>query len=226
MIMQNAQLPINSQLNNTRSRISQYRTEHDPEVQLKEASKIIDKILDPDSADLALSDHFKAITINGFNNGVLMCDAILDQFRTFAIEMMRQLQQEYNCQTASEKSLCEMATIAYVRIFEYQQLMLESEKYQSNLAAGHTCGEQGTWAHSINSVNRKNMLGCCACNRAKIEQQHYQTLGKELDRANRHYLTAIQTLRMMKQVPIQITVKAQTAIVGQNQVVQTNNSHE
>lgn len=52
------------------------------------------------------------------------------------------------------------------------------------------------------------------------------TMSKELDRANRHYLTAIQTLRMMKQAPMQITVKANTAIVGQNQIIQANNKHE
>ena len=212
-------------LERIRESIGNYKTDDDPDRLLEAVAPDIDKILDSASADTVLDDHFEVITINEFTNGVLMCDALPNKFRTFAIEMMRQLQKEYNCQTSSEKATCENAVMAFVRVYEYQQFMFESEKYQSTLAAGHTCGEQGRYVSSINRVDRKNMLGCAACNRARIEQQHYQTLGKELDRANRHYLTAIQTLRLMKQAPLQITVKANTAIVGQNQMVQTN-SHE
>lgn len=218
MLPLSSKIPYNQSI---RNHISQYKSEHDPETILKEVAPEIDKILDPDSVDLVLSDYFKAITLDEFRNGVLMCDTLPDQFRTFAIEMMRKLQQEYNCQTTSEKSLCEMATMAYIRIYEYQQLMFESEKYQANLVAGHTCGENNPLYSDIN--RQHSYFGCNACNRAKIEQQHYQTLGKELDRANRHYLTAIQTLRMMKQQPLQVTVRANTAIIGQNQMVQTNN---
>lgn len=42
-------------------------------------------------------------------------------------------------------------------------------------------------------------------------------LSKELDRANRHFIAVIQTLRMLKQSPVSVNVKAQTAFVGQNQ---------
>ena len=48
---------------------------------------------------------------------------------------------------------------------------------------------------------------------------------KELDRANRHYLTVLQALRTIKEQPLKITLKANTAIIGQNQIVQANN-HE
>jgi hypothetical protein len=208
--------------NNTRKRITQYRSEHDPEIRLNEAGKDLDDILDPKSAALALLDNFKAVTINEFDNGVLMCDALPDQQRTFAIEMMRKLKTEYACQTFSEMATCEQATMAYTRILTNQQLMLESEQYQKSLSYGHTCGANSRYAQSI---NRHNVEGCCACNRARIEQQHYQTLGKELDRANRIYHSAIQALRMMKQAPLNITIKAQTAIVGHNQMIQSNN-HE
>lgn len=52
---------------------------------------------------------------------------------------------------------------------------------------------------------------------------HYvATLSKELDRANTHYISAVQTLRMLKQPPMQLTIRADTAVVGQNQMVQTN----
>jgi hypothetical protein len=52
--------------------------------------------------------------------------------------------------------------------------------------------------------------------------QYISVMSKELDRATRHYFSAIQTLRMMKQAPITVTIKAQTAIVGNNQMIQAN----
>jgi len=48
-------------------------------------------------------------------------------------------------------------------------------------------------------------------------------MSKELDRANRHYLTAIQALRMTKQPRMQVNIKTDTAVIGQNQIVQSNN---
>ncbi|QQG43972.1 MAG: hypothetical protein HYW86_03860 [Candidatus Roizmanbacteria bacterium] len=47
-------------------------------------------------------------------------------------------------------------------------------------------------------------------------------LSKELDRANRHYLTSIQALRMLKQPQVNFNIKTNTAILGQNQVIQEN----
>lgn len=49
-------------------------------------------------------------------------------------------------------------------------------------------------------------------------------MSKDLDRANRHYLTAIQALRAFKQPQLGMNIKANTAIIGQNQVVQANNN--
>ena len=48
-------------------------------------------------------------------------------------------------------------------------------------------------------------------------------LSKEMDRAQRHYLTTIQTLKSLRQPPMQLNIKASTAVVGQNQIVQSNN---
>ncbi len=47
-------------------------------------------------------------------------------------------------------------------------------------------------------------------------------MSKELDRANRHFIAAIQTLRMLKQPSMSVSIKTNTAIVGQNQVIQEN----
>lgn len=53
--------------------------------------------------------------------------------------------------------------------------------------------------------------------------KHFAILSKELDRANRHYLNTLQTLKMIKQPAIEVNIKTQTAVVGQNQIVQSNN---
>lgn len=55
--------------------------------------------------------------------------------------------------------------------------------------------------------------------------RYLAVISKELDRTNRHYLTSMQALREMKQPPMSLTVKATTAVVGNNQIVQTN-QHE
>ncbi|MFH0936930.1 MAG: hypothetical protein V1808_01400 [Candidatus Daviesbacteria bacterium] len=48
-------------------------------------------------------------------------------------------------------------------------------------------------------------------------------MSKELDRANRHYLVAVEALKVFKQPSMQLKISANTAVVGQNQLVQTVN---
>ena len=47
-------------------------------------------------------------------------------------------------------------------------------------------------------------------------------LSKELDRAQRHFVSSMQLLQSTKFPPIQISIKATSAVVGQNQLVQVN----
>jgi len=53
--------------------------------------------------------------------------------------------------------------------------------------------------------------------------KYLAVVSKELDRALRHYLASLQTLKMLKMPPLEVSIRTQTAIVGQNQVVQANN---
>jgi len=43
---------------------------------------------------------------------------------------------------------------------------------------------------------------------------------QELDRAERHYLTSLQTLKTMREPSMQVNFRANTAVIGQNQVIQ------
>jgi len=56
-----------------------------------------------------------------------------------------------------------------------------------------------------------------------IGVRYLAVLSKELDKANRHYLSSLQTLKMIKQPAFEVNIKTQTAVVGQNQIIQSNN---
>ena len=162
----------------------------DPETVLQEAYKEIRKKKENRQKPTLESNLFQALTLVEFEKGWLMTFfTIPEQYKTFGVDMMRQLQKEYNCTTISEKATAELATISYIR----------------------TLGVQSR----INSYLGKGEL-------TEIGVKFLAVMSKELDRANRHYLTAIQALRLLKQPPMQINVSADTAIIGQNQVVQAN----
>ncbi len=162
----------------------------DPETVLQEAYKEIRKKKENRQKPTLESNLFQALTLVEFEKGWLMTFfTIPEQYKTFGVDMMRQLQKEYNCTTISEKATAELATISYIR----------------------TLGVQSR----INSYLGKGEL-------TEIGVKFLAVMSKELDRANRHYLTAIQALRLLKQPPMQIKVSADTAIIGQNQVVQAN----
>jgi len=134
-------------------------------------------------------DLFKLMTLNEFDNGALMTISLTEHYKTFAIDLLRNLKKEFSCQTVSEQATAELATINYIRTLDIQRKMT-------------------------------NYLG-----RGEITDmgvRYLAVMSKELDRANRHYLTALQTLRMLKQPPMQLNIRAETAVVGQNQIVQTN----
>lgn len=53
---------------------------------------------------------------------------------------------------------------------------------------------------------------------------YLNVMSKELDRAERHYLTSLQALRILKMPQMEVNIRTQTAIVGQNQAVQIKNA--
>ena len=165
----------------------------DPTQILKEAEKKL-MTLDYDSYTLTDDDPIaKAMTLREFDNGTLLSMATPESYKTFGIDLMRKIQIEYGCVSASEKATAELAASNYVRTLVIQR-------------------------HITNYLS----LGTIS----EIGVKFLAVLGKELDRANRHYLTTIQTLRMLKQPPIQVNIKTNTAVVGQNQIVQTNSNNE
>lgn len=172
--------------------LSRSRASIDPDVVLQEADKELHSSNKDQLSIQPESNVFKAMTLLEFENGMLMSTVVPEQYKTFGIDMMRQLQKEYNCVLTSEKATAELATVNYIRTLEIQ-----------------------------NRINRYLDLGTIS----DIGVKFLAIMSKDLDRANRQYLAAIQTLRVMKQPPMKLNITTDTAIIGQNQLVQAN-SHE
>lgn len=134
----------------------------------------------------------KALTLLEFENGILLANGLPDLYQAFAIQLSQQLQQEYDCKTASEKATAEHVSLCYTKTLIISQKLTRVLEYQQ---------------------------------KSKIDILYISILSKEYDRSHRQYLSAVQSLQMMKQSPLNVTIKTQTAIVGQNQIVQAN-SHE
>jgi len=111
-------------------------------------------------------DLFKLMTLNEFENGALLTISVEEIYKTFGIELMRNLKREYICKTTSEQATAELAAISYIRTMDIQR------KINSYLGRGEI---------------------------TDMGVRYLAVMSKELDRANRHYLTAPQTLRLFKQ---------------------------
>jgi len=197
--------------------ISKLREYNDPEIVLQEFGENLTKY----GNEYFIHDDFyelndKALSLNEFQNGKLMSESIPEKLTSFAIDLMRNFQKEYDCQTVSEKAIAEQAACAFVRGLDLQKKLQNALDTQERLNSGHD--------ECKKNFSPKGFFH--ACQRATLGLHYVSILSKELDRANRQFLTSIHTLKSMTLAPIQITVKAKTADIEQNQLGQTNNSHE
>ena len=162
---------------------------HDPAMVTKEAEKLL-ATFDPKNYSPNEDDPLlKVMSISEFDNGLLLSMATSWHSSTFGIDFMRKLQTEYDCKTASEKAIAELATASFIRVLDIQSRM------KAYLEMG-----------SI-TANGVQFLGL---------------LSKDIDRAHHQYLSAIQTLKSFRQPPMQVNIKSHTTVIGQNQLVQTN----
>jgi len=195
--------------------INSYRAYDDPETILENVSELINK--SPcEKLELITEidlDFQKASTLNEFENSILMAETVPDEYRTFAINFYRSIVNDYNCQTASEKSTAELAAINYTKTIDLNKQIRRSLETHNALFYAHDPHPKG---HFYGELSGR----CLACERSKIEMQNRKLLSDELDRANRCYFTAIQTLRAMKQAPFQLNINTN---FGQNQVIQNKN---
>ncbi|HUW21126.1 MAG TPA: hypothetical protein VMW41_00485 [Candidatus Bathyarchaeia archaeon] len=125
-------------------------------------------------------------------------ELVPDWNRGRATEFALQLYKEYNCQTASEKALAQTTVIAFEHILDYSRRL-------HKLLSG---------TGSLKVMNEKTY---------PLFLKRIQIIGLELDRANRQFLTALQTLKQIKTPRLEVKVKSKTAFVAQNQQFNVGN---
>jgi hypothetical protein len=57
---------------------------------------------------------------------------------------------------------------------------------------------------------------------SKEKTDYYSMMGRELDRANRHYIAALTALKQLKSPRMAVTVKTEAAFIAQNQQINAN----
>lgn len=78
----------------------------------------------------------------------------------------------------------------------------------------------------VRTIQYSSEFNLCTKNReiSRNGNDFYSIIGKELDRANRHFLNAVITLKQLKSPALELNIKAGTAFIGQNQ--QFNNKQD
>src|SRR3989338_7975308 len=93
----------------------------DPGLVLKGADKELSNIKEGTNQQIKAENNlFKSLTLLEFDNGILLTTVIPDQYKTFGIDLMRNIQKEFSCQTPSEKATAELTAVNYIRTLEIQ----------------------------------------------------------------------------------------------------------
>lgn len=138
-----------------------------------------------------LESHREVLNSLGLETHYTLAETVSKRRQSLVIEVARQIEKEYDCQTASEKILVQVIAGTYGKIIDYSSLM------NSNI-------------FDLGISPDKNGYNAM--------------LSKELDRAHRQLITALATLRQIKNPPIEFNVKAKTAFVAQNQQINAVNN--
>ncbi len=84
-----------------------------------------------------------------------------------------------------------------------------------------------TNAYARNLLYSKKMLGLKDPEFVSSERNGFMSfLSKEVDRANRHFITALETLIQIKRPELKVNVKTNTAFIAQNQQINANQNKQ
>lgn len=209
-------LASDDKINNTLRYFSNIKNQDDPQIILEETSNYPNR--STDQSGLSSVVEFEAASLFEFSNGILMTQSIPSKYRTFAINLFRSLQQEYNCETTGEKALTELVTVNYVRFLDY------NERIESSLATITAQSYRHDTCTSPKDPFYRGNPNRSACQRTALELKLVAILSKSADLAHKAYLSALHSLNYFKQPPLKINIKTQNNIVGQNQFVQANSN--
>jgi len=203
-------------MNELIKKVATCQSSDDPDMILKEAAEFNAKMGSRNSFSPYTTNDYKALSLYEFDNGILLTEAVPDKYRTLAIQMMRRLQEEFNCITSYEKSLSELAALSYVRVLDSQTQLSDVYTRENIQAQRHdSCDRDKKFYASSNMPT--------ACKRTDYLLKLANHLSKELDRAYRQYLGVIQVLSNLHKPVFQVNIKTNTAVVANQQVVNTGN---
>lgn len=118
--------------------------------------------------------------------GYMLMKAVNEEHRGLALQMKRDLQEEFSCSSISEKMLIDLMVNAYIKKLRYSDKMEHNQQY----------------------IGQKY-------------DSYRSYLSKEIDRAFRQFLTALETMRALKQPAMNVSIKTNNAFVGENQQFNT-----
>jgi len=169
--------------------LEQSKTLADPEVMLKDfATKSMPQMYSQGKEDeetiKKMSDLSLALSIE---TGFMLMKSVDKQYNSLALQMRRDLQEEFSCEKTSEKMLVDLAVNSFIRNLCYSDRMGQIQEYLGN------------------------------------DYNDYRNyFSKEIDRTHRQFISAIETLKFMKQPPLNVSVKAQNAFIGDKQQFNSN----
>lgn len=130
-----------------------------------------------------MSDTDKKIQLH---KNTFLGEAVEWDLKNYITKLASDMIEDYHCNTALERSLCEIIANSYGRILMTSQYMLRDEKlYEPRF-------------------------------------RYLSDLSKELDRQNRTYLTAINTLMEIKNPQMTINLNSENTFLGENQQFNNN----
>ena len=130
-----------------------------------------------------------------------------------ALELMRMRESDYHCNLMETfrgqyRSLTKIMTEQTIEEYDCQT---EIEKSLASVIVG-------AYVRYIDNSRRLNNELECE-NITRNRNVYIANLSKQVDRAQRQYLSAVMTLKQIKAPTIEMNIKAQTAFISQNQQI-------
>lgn len=166
----------------------------DPEVRMMEFSKKYSKLmrsekLEGKELEGANKDAVGISMALSIDTGHALAESVPAEYRSMALQIKRDLHQEFDCKTVSEKVLVDLAVGAYIRQVYLTKKLILNQNFE-------------TFYHEING--------------------YLAFVSKEIDRAHRQFIGAIESLKSMKQPTMRVSVKTNNAFIGENQQFNNN----
>ncbi|MCJ7793157.1 MAG: hypothetical protein MUP45_04275 [Candidatus Marinimicrobia bacterium] len=159
------------------------------------ADAIFESYFEKQQVDRDKPESFRQLMNLGSLDSFRGITEIVDQeYKGRVTEFATRLYQEYDCKTPAEKALAQTVVVAFERILQLT----------------------GAFNRILKKDDQTNDFFV-------ILNKRLQILGMEIDRANRHFLTALQTLKQIKAPQLEVNVKTKTAFVAQNQQFNVGN---